>query len=269
MGFLKSRWLRILVVGLLLFIGADLALRRTGNPNLIPVVLLLGSFLVPVVFVAYFLGRERVYDRDIHGESPLAPAALSFLVGGVLGVVAAGVIEFEALQRLNFAGLFGVSVIEEAVKLIFPVILFVRAVYRSEIDGLLFGVASGMGFAALETMGYGLVALVVSEGDIATLERVLLVRGLLSPAGHAAWTGLVCAVLWRERARKDGNLFYLRVLGVFVLAVVLHVLWNMANAFSDGSEGGLFIAVIGSLAIAAVSLTLLIRRVRESPQYGE
>ena len=51
MGFLKSRWLQILVAGVLLFIAAEQALRVTGNPNFIPVVLMLGSFIIPVVFV--------------------------------------------------------------------------------------------------------------------------------------------------------------------------------------------------------------------------
>jgi len=62
-------------------------------------------------------------------------------------------------------------------------------------------IAAGMGFAALETMGYGLVSFMQSRGDILILQQVLLIRGLLSPAGHAAWTGFVCAVLWRERER--------------------------------------------------------------------
>jgi len=56
-----------------------------------------------------------------------------------------------------------------------------------------------MGFAALETMGYGLVALIRSQGDVGVLEEVLLIRGLLSPVGHATWTGLICAVLWHKR----------------------------------------------------------------------
>jgi RsiW-degrading membrane proteinase PrsW (M82 family) len=267
MGLLKSRWLQILVIGLLLFIAVEQALRITGNPNFIPVVLMLGSFLLPVVFVAYFFEREEVYDRGIHRESPLVTATLCFLVGGVLGVVIAGLIEFQTLRQLSVPGLFGVGLIEEGVKLIFPVILFVRALYRSEADGLLFGVASGMGFAALETMGYGLVALVSSQGDVTALENVILVRGLLSPAGHAAWTGLICAVLWRERARKDSNLFYLRVLAVFILAVVLHALWDIVNSLSVATVEQLFIVVVGNVAIAVISLTLLMLRLREAKRY--
>jgi len=52
------------------------------------------------------------------------------------------------------------------VTLAFPIAMFVNWRYRHEADGLLFGVAVGMGFAALETMGYALVSFVQSGGDL-------------------------------------------------------------------------------------------------------
>jgi RsiW-degrading membrane proteinase PrsW (M82 family) len=36
---------------------------------------------------------------------------------------------------------------------------------------------------------------------LALLLWCFIVGGVLSPAGHAAWTGLVCAALWRARLR--------------------------------------------------------------------
>jgi protease PrsW len=53
-----------------------------------------------------------------------------------------------------------------------------------------------------------------------------LVRGLTSPAGHMAWTGLVCAVLWRERLKAGHATFNWRVGGAYATAVVLHALWD-------------------------------------------
>ena len=60
---------------------------------------------------------------------------------------------------------------------------------------MIIGVASGMGFATLETMGYGFSAL-LSSGNLAEVDQTLLLRALLSPAGHVAWTGLTAAALW-------------------------------------------------------------------------
>ena len=146
--------------GAVLFFGAVQMLRLTGDPNYIPTVILLGAFVVPVTFVAYFYRQENILDKTIHSEAPFTLVPICFLVGGVIGVIAAGFLEYETLRNLKIWGLFGVGAIEECVKLIFPIVIYVRARYRSEADGLLFGVAAGMGFAALETMVYELVALI-------------------------------------------------------------------------------------------------------------
>jgi RsiW-degrading membrane proteinase PrsW (M82 family) len=264
-GFIRSRWFQILIGGIILFIATEQALKLTQNLNLIPTVLLLGAFVVPLTFVAYFYGQERAIDREVHREqSPLTMAAMCFLVGGILGVAAAATAEYATLQNTSFLRLFGVGFIEELAKLILPVIIFIRWQYRSEADGLLFGVACGMGFAALETMGYGLTTLIASRGDIGSFEEILFIRGLLAPAGHAAWTGFVCAVLWRERNRKARKVVNFTVVGAFILAVVLHSLWNGVYSFGGPTVGQLVIVVIGNLAVAAISLTLLFRRLRES-----
>jgi protease PrsW len=101
-----------------------------------------------------------------------------------------------------------------------------RGRYRSEAAGLVLGVATAAGFASLETMGYGFASWLSSKDNLAVLDEVLLVRGLTSPAGHMAWTGLVCAVLWRERLKVGHATLDWRVLGAFLTAVVLHALWD-------------------------------------------
>ncbi len=253
-------WLLVLVVGLLLFFGAVQA-GKAGNPGLFPAVVLLGAFVVPTAFVTYVGEYERRLDRGRHPTISPRSILWSSLVGGLIGVVIAGVLEYEALRRLGTLQLFGVGFIEESAKLILPLAIFLRGRYKSEVDGLLFGVASGMGFAALETVGYGFTAYLQSRGNIDVVQQVLLVRGLLSPAGRAAWTGLVCAVLWRERQRKGYGVLNLAVGGVFILAVVLHALWNIV-----GSVNGLLplFVVLGYLVVASISMTLLVRRLREA-----
>jgi protease PrsW len=143
-------------------------------------------------------------------------------------------------------------------KLIIPLaVLIFFARYRKQADGLLIGVAVGAGFAALETMGYAFVTLLQSKGSLGALDEVLLVRGLMSPAGHAAWTGLVCAVLWRERLKAGHAVLNLRVVAAFLTAVVLHDLWDTFNSLQGG-------AALLSLGVALASLVFLIRRVREA-----
>jgi len=257
---MKSRWpcIQILVVGIILFFGAEQALRLTGNPNLFPTVILLGSSVVPIAFVTYF------YEHVRHREISLPLLTICFVVGGVLGLTAAGVLEYSALRGLSIAGQFIVGLIEESAKLIFPLIMYIIWRYRHEADGLLFGIAAGMGFAALETMGYGLVVILKNQGDINTLQLILIVRGLISPAGHAAWTGFLCAMLWRERERKGRVTINFTVIGSFILVIVLHALWNMVNSIKTETTLQYIIVIAGSIVIAAISLTILLLRYREA-----
>lgn len=127
--------------------------------------------------------------------------ALCFLWGGTLGTVVAGTLEYDLARSLGFLPKLGIGLFEEGAKIIVPLAFYALGRYRSEATGLLVGVATAAGFAGLETMGYGFVSLLRSRGDLAVLDEVLILRGLTSPAGHPAWTGLVNAVLWRERLR--------------------------------------------------------------------
>ncbi len=250
-------WLQIFLAGILLFIATEQGLRITGNPNFFPTIILLGSFVVPTAFVTYF------YEHVRHREISIPLLTTCFLVGGVLGLIAAGFLEYGTLHSLSIPGLFVVGLIEESVKLIFPIIMYLGWRYRHEADGLLFGIAAGMGFAALETMGYGLVSFIQSRGDINILQQVLIVRGFLSPAGHAAWTGFVCAVLWRERERKGHFVINWNIVGAFILAIVFHALWDIINTIG-GQTAPQIIVISGNVVIAAISLTLVIRRYREA-----
>jgi RsiW-degrading membrane proteinase PrsW (M82 family) len=182
------------------------------------------------------------------------------LLGGLIGTLAAGVLEHTTLSSPSLINLAWVGPIEEFAKLIVPIALFIimRNRFRSELDGLLIGVATGMAFAALETMGYELVALVSSQGSLNALDETILVRGLLSRAGHASWTGLITATLWRERERT-GKAFTPFVVGFFLLAAVLHSLWDFAS-----SANSLLILVPSYLIISVISICLLIWRLREA-----
>ncbi len=253
----RRLWFQIFIAGLALFIATTLAFRITENPNFFPTVILLGALLVPVSFISFVY--ERIPDREI----PLSCILICFLGGGAVGLIAAGLLEYATIQEMGLPMLLVVGVIEEAVKLIFPMIQYFRGKYRSEADGLFFGVAAGMGFAALETMGYGLVVLIRSGGSVGALEQVLLIRGLLSPAGHAAWTGFICAIIWRER-KKGRHLLNPAVFGAFILAIVLHTLWNATNSLDSSTVTGFIIIVVANVAIAAISLTLLLRRMKET-----
>jgi RsiW-degrading membrane proteinase PrsW (M82 family) len=244
---LRATWLRTLVGGAAIYGLVTLAALTTSNIDLVPDVLLLGALLVPITFVVYVFERLPV-------QPDIAPAlAVCFGAGGSIGVAAASILEYQTLRDLGTLPMLAVGLIEEGVKLAVPLWLLLRGRFPSPGAGLLFGVASGMGFAALETMGYGLVALIQSNGRIGRTEEVLLIRGLLSPVGHAAWTGLVCAALWR-RPRSW------RIVAVaFAAAVTLHALWDatddtLVRVMLGMLSGALLLAQIRRVGLARPQL---------------
>jgi RsiW-degrading membrane proteinase PrsW (M82 family) len=173
------------------------------------------------------------------------------------------------VKSLGFLPKLGIGVIEEGAKLILPLVFYFLGRYRSEAAGIVLGVATAAGFAGLETMGYGFVSLLQSRGNLGVLDEVLIMRGLTSPAGHIAWTGLVCAVLWRERINAGHATLNRRVIGAFLTAVILHALWDTFASVRSPTFVGFLSVELVSLLIALISLTILIRRVREARRAEE
>jgi RsiW-degrading membrane proteinase PrsW (M82 family) len=235
-------WVLVLVVGVALYESVRSAVFHTGNPNLVPALILLGAAVVPAAFVAFVAGRRLVFDIGA------GPVALTALVGGVIGVVAAGLLEYRTLRTLSVAPVVAVGLIEEAAKLIVPAaILLLWRGHRHPADGLLLGVACGAGFAILETMGYAFVALIQSGGNLAVVQQVLFLRGVLSPAAHMAWTGLTTAALFTAAAQHWHARAVGRFVVVFLVVAGLHATWDAL-----APKGWMY-----DLAVAAVSLAWL------------
>src|SRR5919107_1323799 len=257
-SLLRRSWLQMLLSGIVLLILVERTLIATSNPNYAPSVILLGAFLVPVTFVTY------LYERLPSWDVSLPALSVCFLWGGVLGTVVAGTLEYEVASSLGFLPKLAIGLIEESAKLIVPLGFYFFGRYRSEAAGIVLGVTTAAGFASLETMGYGFVSLLQTKGNLGILDEVLLVRGLSSPAGHMSWTGLVCAVLWRERLKAGRATLNWRVGGAFLMAVILHALWDTFASLGSTTVVEFLGVAFLSLLVAVVSLVLLLRRVREA-----
>src|SRR6266699_4161853 len=107
-------WVRVLLIGSGLFIVTTIVMLLTGNLNLYPTVILIGNFLVPIVFVAF------LYDHQHFSALSLDTVATSFCVGGILGVLGASILESLLLPTpsnptrvLSLLGAMAVVLIEE------------------------------------------------------------------------------------------------------------------------------------------------------------
>lgn len=204
--------------------------------GLITAAILVSAFLVPVLYLIY------LYEAQVYRDEPAL--VLGFTIGGglLVGIV---VTLFERLiynpfqvvpNPLGAASVsvgavvvlgFVVPVIQEALKPLPAFFLPNRADFPETVDGLVFGIASGLGFSVAETLiGFSstLASLPphVAPGnwiyDLATI-------AVFQPLLQGTATGMIVATIWRfRRGRLAG-----RELAAVVMAVVAHI------AFSTGT----------------------------------
>jgi RsiW-degrading membrane proteinase PrsW (M82 family) len=254
---ITNSWWRVLLIGLLFYFLSLVALVLTSNPVLFPTVVMVGSFMIPVTYVAFFYDRRRLSRLTV-------PAiAQGFIYGGLIGVLAASILEPLFIQQLDFVTAFGVGLIEEFVKVIGILIIARRMGHDSEMDGLLLGVAAGMGFAALESNGYAFSAFLSSGGSLTMTVFVTLLRGILSPIGHGTWTAILVSVLFRES--RDGHYrINLKVIGAYLGVSILHGLWDGLPGAITVLFGPGFDVFAAQATVGIVGLFVLWRRWREA-----
>ena len=219
-SLLRHAWLRILLGGLALWVATVVVTFATQNPNLIPTIILLGSFLVPVTFVAYAFGRA---DEIVTVQRILS----AFIYGGVLGTLGASLLEGEFLKSPSAGTYIYVGLIEEAVKLAALWLLARRLARYTVRDGIVLGAGVGFGFAALESAGYAFNALFTSSGlSLVSLVETQVLRGLLAPVGHGLWTAILGGALFAAAARRGRLRPTAAVLGWYLVVAALHALWD-------------------------------------------
>ena len=244
----QRHWLRVLWAGLGLFVLTTIVMFVTGNPNLYPTVILIGNFLIPVVFVTF------LYDHQHLSTLTLPTIAQSFLIGGLLGTLGAAVLEPLLIpavvpgDNLPIPSALMVGLIEEGCKLAAVIFLARRGRHTLEMDGLLLGATVGMGFAALESTGYAFSAFVLSQGHVGASIASTLARGLLAPFGHGVWSAIVGAVLFRESKPADFRLDR-AVIVTYLFVSLLHGLW-------DGLPRTIYLIVPPGFSVSVVSLTI-------------
>jgi RsiW-degrading membrane proteinase PrsW (M82 family) len=211
-------WRRIFAWGLVLWIAATAALAITEDLILLPSVVLIGSFLVPVTVIFWFA------DHEGRSELNVRTMLRAFFVAGVLGLIAAAALETWLLPSRLVPNLW-VGLIEEAVKGI-GIVALSGGLRRYDLrDGLLLGTTVGLGFGAFESAGYtlrfGFVDGQLSLGDLISEE---LLREVIAPFCHGIWSGLLGAAIFHSRRRPT-----LLVAATYLGVSVLHAIWDMSS----------------------------------------
>lgn len=230
--------------------------------GLITAAVLVAIFLVPVLYLIY------LYEAQVYRDEPAL--VLGFILGGgaLLGIVAT-VIErmvFNPYTNIGnplhgagvsvgvllFLGML-VPVVQEVVKPLPALLLPNRGDFPETVDGLVLGIAAGLGFSVAESLVAFSSALTtwpvyVAPGnwiyDLATL-------AVLQPLLQGSTTGIIVAAVWRYRRGRLAA----RELGGVATAVVAHVAFSFGTQLWKGAElSPLFVlawqaAVVGGVLI--------------------
>ena len=230
--------------------------------GLITAAILVSAFLVPVLYLIY------LYEAQVYRDEPAM--VLGFTIGGgiVVGIV------FTVFERIvynpfqytanplanagvNIGGLLILGllfpVVQEAVKPVPAFFLPNRKDFPETVDGLVFGIASGLGFSLAEAL-IGFSSVVTSlPAHVAPGNWIydLTTLAVFLPLLQGSTTGMIVAAIWRYRRGRLGQ----REIGAVAAAFLAHI------AFSAGTEvmkatsaNALFIliwqaAIVGALLI--------------------
>lgn len=193
-----------------------------NNVNLIPGLIFIGSFAVPVSTLLFFLEMNAPRNVSIFKVMQL------LFVGGVASLIVALIFFSRFDFFTTFLGASAAGIIEETAKLLIVALLMGQAQrYKWVLNGLLFGAAVGTGFGAFESAGYSFRAM-LGNGVDAGVASIML-RALLAPFMHIVWTANSAAALWLVKGDKPFSWNMLKepaFLRIFIAMILIHMIWN-------------------------------------------
>lgn len=252
----EFRW--VLFAGL----GVILLLYLAG---LVTAAILAAAFLVPLVYVLY------LYEVRTYRDAPASVFGLTMGGGIMIGALAtfgANLVRGPAAPPIQGSPfgididplrlvLVGVAIpaVLELVKPIPALLLRRRPQFAFELDGLVFGVAAGLGFALAETIvQFGpLFAALDVRTDPGEWIFPLATIGIMSPVLHGSTTGIVAGVLWRSgRPRRHGL-----ALAGLVAAIASHVAFVIGSQYAVAAGLGWPVVLIWQGGVTAGMLLVL------------
>jgi len=228
--------------------------------GLIAAAILVAIFLVPVLYLIY------LYEAQVYRDEPATVLGFTLGGGAVIGLAltlveravynpfsgvgnplrSAGV----AAGAVLFLGLL-VPVVQEVLKPLPALFLPKRADFPETVDGLVFGIAAGLGFSVSESLVAfssaltGLPAHLTPGNWIYDLATIAVFQPLLQ--GSA--TGLVAAAVWRYRRGRLAG----REIGGLAMAVVAHVAFALGTLLlKDMAAAQLFVLVWQAVVVGAL-----------------
>jgi len=195
-----------------------------------PIAFIIGFSFPSLIWISYVYGFEKREPRPsksillafTYGMVSTMPA-LVFNTG--VAILVGADAEKATVMASLLAAAVGAPLIEEFVK---PWgVLVVGQHVRSRLDGLIFGVTCGVGFALIENISYELSFALTGQNPAAVWTFGALARGLGSIMIHATGAGLIGYAYGRYRVKKGSSIWAIPL--AYAAAVIMHAAWNGAS----------------------------------------
>jgi protease PrsW len=203
-----------------IYVGLYIGFEVFDNAHFFPGLIMVGSFIVPLTILIFFWEMNAPQNISIYKVVKI------LFIGGIMSLVTA-VFLYENIG--GNSSVIMVGFVEELAKLL-VIIWFIREKkYTYILNGILIGAAVGTGFAAFESAGYALMAVLLSDFD--TMYFTIFWRGVLAPGGHIVWAAILGAAINIVRA-KDRPLYLsmlkdYRFWGTFIIVIAMHAVWDL------------------------------------------
>lgn len=295
----RRMYWRVLAAGIVALIVLWALMRQSHVEALMPVFVVLFGLLGPLTFLVYW--RDRGLPRDL----PIRYLLLVCAAGAVLGVVVQALLYGAFHVRVDqLPGALLVGLVDTVAIGVCAIPALGATGPQRQRDGVLVGVAAGLGYTALQAITYGLVVFhetvtiptvkahaatghlsatpavihtphaALFQAGIANLYHVMAIQVQTQVLVGVVWAAILCAALWRER---DGATVTVTPgLALIVCCVLaLHVLWILAFAhhwlfvwlqlpFDPYTP---YVAVVNLIILTPLSVVLLRFFLREAREH--
>jgi protease PrsW len=235
--------------------------------------LALASLVFAIVPMGMYLWAIWVMDR--YDREPIGLLILNF-AWGALGAIFFGIlfsiIASTALATSSFHdAIFVAPITEEITKGMFLFWTVRDRRFDNITDGVVYGMAIGLGFGMTENFLYFLGASTAGEWV-----GMVVIRTLFTAVMHAMATGIFGAFVGYTKFGRAGSKAPLRLLGL-LLAIFMHFFWNFSVSINNPAAAGLgvmFIVLSLVVIIVVMQLSLLaenrliIRELSEEAEQG-
>lgn len=238
-----------------------------------PIAVLVAAFAVPIVYIVY------MYDVNLWEDEPVAVTGLAFGLTGVLALVwtivwtlLRGPVSFATPSFDGSGGgapLLGtfllvavlVPIVGEAIRQVGPVLLASRPQFDDLMDGLTFGVISGVAYATFDTLvrHWALLTGGLQSADPGLWVSLIFLEGFVKPLLMGTATGLACAEFSGLGRGYDG--FTPRYIRAVVLAIVANIAYQ-AGTYLFSFVGSATLGVLLSILWGLFILSILVLRLR-------